>query len=98
MKSCKHILAKYQANALSKNFRLSYLIKQKGRCVNYVMQYTCSENAKNINMRFIVGLNIFIHINEYKHINKQYITMVYDGIQKEAIRLIRNELEFTIYR
>ena len=36
-----------------------------------------------------VGLNIFIHINEYKHINKQYITMVYDGIQKEAIRLIR---------
>ena len=37
----------------------------------------------------IVGLNIFIHINENKHINKQYITMVYDGIQKEAIRLIR---------
>ena len=36
-----------------------------------------------------LGLNIFIHINEYKHINKQYITMVYDGIQKEAIRLIR---------
>ena len=37
----------------------------------------------------IFGLNIFIHINENKHINKQYITMVYDGIQKEAIRLIR---------
>ena len=36
-----------------------------------------------------VGLNIFIHINGNKHINKQYITMVYDGIQKEAIRLIR---------
>ena len=35
------------------------------------------------------GLNIFIHINEYKHINKQYITLVYDGIQKEAIRLKR---------
>ena len=35
------------------------------------------------------GLNIFIHINENKHINKHYITMVYDGIQKEAIRLIR---------
>ena len=35
------------------------------------------------------GLKIFIHINENKHINKQYITMVYDGIQKEAIRLIR---------
>ena len=34
----------------------------------------------------------FKHIysyNEYKHINKQYITMVYDGIQKKAIRLIR---------
>ena len=26
-----------------------------------------------------VGLNIFIHINENKHINKQYIIMVYDG-------------------
>ena len=37
----------------------------------------------------MVGLNIFIHINENKHINKHYITMVYDGIQKEAIRLIR---------
>ena len=37
----------------------------------------------------LIGLNIFIHINENKHINKQYITMVYDGIQKEAIRLIR---------
>ena len=29
-----------------------------------------------------IGLNIFIHVNESKHINKQYITMVYDGIQK----------------
>ena len=37
-----------------------------------------------------IGLNIFIHINEYKHINKQYITMVYAGMQKEVIRLIRN--------
>ena len=37
----------------------------------------------------MIALNIFIHINENKHINKQYITMVYDGIQKEAIRLIR---------
>ena len=35
------------------------------------------------------GLNIFIHINENKHINEHYITMVYDGIQKEAIRLKR---------
>ena len=34
-------------------------------------------------------LNIFIHINENKHINEQYITMVYDGIQRETIRLLR---------
>ena len=36
--------------------------------------------------------NWFKHIysyNKHKHINKQYITMEYDGIQKEAIRLIR---------
>ena len=33
---------------------------------------------------WILGLNIFIHVNENKHINKQYITMVYDGIQKEV--------------
>ena len=37
----------------------------------------------------IFGLNICIHINENKRINKQYIKMVYDGIQKEAIWLIR---------
>ena len=36
----------------------------------------------------MLGLNIFIQINEHiKFINIQYITMVCDGIQKEAIRL-----------
>ena len=39
--------------------------------------------------KILFGLNIFIHINENKHINKQYIAMVYDGMRIEAIRLIR---------
>ena len=36
----------------------------------------------------LFGLNIFIQINIHKHKNIHYITMVYDGIQKEAIRLM----------
>ena len=39
---------------------------------------------------FSFGLNIFIQINNHKLINIQYKTMVYGGIQKEAIRLIIN--------
>ena len=46
-------------------------------------------NNRPFNVHYALGLNIFIHINENKNINKQFITMVYDGIQKEAIRLIR---------
>ena len=45
----------------------------------------------------MVGLNVFIQINEYKHINIQYITMVYDGIKKEAMWLIQNCLSELSY-
>ena len=63
----------------SKNFRFNECIT-KIKAFETKMQ--CSHSHR-------IGLNIFIHINENKHVNKQYITMVYDGIQKEAIRLIR---------
>ena len=56
---------------------------------NFENRSTDNVFMANMNFKRDFGLNIFIHINEYKHINKQYITMVYDGIQKEAIRLIR---------
>ena len=40
---------------------------------------TCLFFPKPIFKRQDLGLNIFIHVNENKYINKQYITMVCDG-------------------